>query len=200
MTDFGGLTAAASDSMSEARFPAIAPEKMSDEQKALYDRIASGPRGGVRGPYNALLRAPELCGLSEQIGAYVRYRNSLPNVLKELAILITARHWSAQYEWYAHRKIAEQEGLAAVICDAIAAGEPPQGMSGDEAAVFEFTSQMLKRNGVSDKAFAAMEQKFGERGILDLIYLVGHYSTVAFLLNVDRHPLPQGAAPLPPPR
>lgn len=183
--------------MSTVRFPAIPREEMSAEQTALYDRIASGPRAGVRGPYNALLRAPELCGLSEQLGAYVRYRNSLPNSLKEMAILVTARHWTAQYEWYAHRKIGEQEGLSKPLCAAIAAGGRPTMMDADQSIIFDFVSQMLKTHTVDDATFARMKDRFGERGVLDLIYLVGHYCTVAFILNIDRHPLPPDALPLP---
>ena len=182
--------------MSDVRFPAIPREKMTAEQTALYDRIATGPRAGVRGPYNALLRNPELCSLSERIGEYVRYRNSLPNALKEMAILITARHWTAQYEWYAHRRIGEQEGLAKALCDALARGERPA-MDADQAIVFDFTTQMLKKNEVDDATYARMKDRFGERGVLDLIYLVGHYCTVAFILNIDRHPLPADATPLP---
>ena len=166
------------------------------EQAALYDKIASGPRAGVRGPYNALLRNPELCALSEQLGAYVRYRNSLPNALKEFAILITARHWTAQYEWYAHRMIGEKEGLSKTLCDALARGEKPS-MDEDQAIIYDFTTQMLKRHEVDDATFARMKDRFGERGVLDLIYLVGHYCTVAFILNIDRHPLPPEATPLP---
>ncbi len=183
--------------MADVRFPAIPRAEMSAEQTALYDRIASGPRAGVRGPYNALLRNPELCSLSEQLGGYVRYRNSLPNKLKEMAILLTARHWTAQYEWYAHRMIGEKEGLAPVLCDAIAAGERPATMDDDQSIVFDFVTQTLRRHGVDDAAFARMKNRFGERGVLDLIYLVGHYCTVAFILNIDRHPLPPDATPLP---
>ena len=183
--------------MTEPRFPAIPREKMTAEQTALYDRIASGPRAGVRGPYNALLRTPELCSLSEQIGGYVRYRNSLPNALKEMAILITARYWDAEYEWYAHRKIGEQEGLAPSLCDALARAERPAGMDEGQTIVFDFVDQMLRRKAVDDPTFARMKDKFGERGVLDLMYLVGHYCTVAFILNVDRHPLPPDATPLP---
>lgn len=184
--------------MSDVRFPAIPREEMSAEQTALYDKIAAGPRAGVRGPYNALLRTPELCSLSEQIGGYVRYRNSLPNALKEMAILVTARHWTAQYEWYAHRKIAEQEGVSPALCDAIARGGRPPQMDADQAIVFDFVTQMLKTNAVDDATFVRMKDRFDERGVLDLIYLVGHYCTVAFILNIDRHPLPDDATPLPP--
>lgn len=184
--------------MSDVRFPAVPRDKMTQEQAALYDRIASSPRAGVRGPYNALLRNPELCGLSEQLGGYVRFRNSLPNALKEMAILVTARHWTAQYEWYAHRKIAEQEGLGKDLCDALARGERPGAMEADQSIIFDFVTQMLKQHQVDDATFARMKERFGERGVLDLIYLVGHYCTVAFILNIDRHPLPPDATPLPP--
>jgi 4-carboxymuconolactone decarboxylase len=174
------------------RFAPIALDDMTPDQRKIADRVISGPRQGLRGPYNALLRSPDLADRSERVGEYIRYKNSYSEPLKELAIIITARHWTAQYEWYAHRKFAEQQGISAAICDAIAAGKRPSGMTAEQAAVYDFCIELLQKGQVSDPTYAAIHDRFGERGVVDLIYTVGHYSTVAMILNVDRYPVPEG--------
>src|ERR1700761_7735560 len=123
--------------MSETRFPPLSPETMTDEQKAVVEAIQSGPRGaGLRGPFNALLRSPELCDLVQRVGAYVRFGSSIPAPLNELAICMAGRRWTAQYEFYAHRRLAIDAGLPPAILDAVAAGHRPEEMSSDEAIVY----------------------------------------------------------------
>ena len=113
--------------MSERRFKELTPETMTPEQKKVADAIQSGPRGaGLRGPFNALLRSPELCDLVQRVGAYVRYSSSIPARLNEMAIIMAGRKWTAQYEFYAHRRLAIEAGLKPAICDAIAAGTRPR--------------------------------------------------------------------------
>ena len=170
---------------------------MDDAQKAMFDRIMASPRGGVRGPYPALMRHPELARVQELYGHHVRYNNALPERLKELAILVTARHWSAQYEWYAHRSLAEKQGVSPAVCDAIARGETPSGLDEAERAIYAFTSMLLKTRAVDDATFAGVKDRFGDKGVLDLIALIGNYTTVALILNVDRHPIPPEATSLP---
>ena len=169
---------------------------MDDAQKAMFDRIMASPRGGVRGPYPALMRHPELARVQELYGHHVRYNNALPERLKELAILVTARHWSAQYEWYAHRSLAEKQGVSPAVCDAIARGETPSGLDEAERAIYAFTSMLLKTRA-DDATFAGVKDRFGDKGVLDLIALIGNYTTVALILNVDRHPIPPEATSLP---
>src|ERR1700758_4615216 len=109
--------------MAERRFKELTPETMTQEQKSVADAIQAGPRGaGLRGPFNALLRSPDLCDLVQRVGAYVRYATSIPAQLNEMAIIMAGRKWTAQYEFYAHRRLAIQAGLNPGICDAIAAG------------------------------------------------------------------------------
>ncbi len=183
--------------MTQTRFPPLTREEMSDEQREMHDRIATGPRAGVRGPYPALMRHVELARVHEQYGAHVRYRNSLPDRLKEMAILVVARHWTAQYEWYAHRQIAEKVGVPTSVCDAIALGQRPAGLDDDASAIYDFASMLLKTREVDDATFDRVKSRFGDKGVLDLIALIGNYITVAMILNVDRHPIPDGATPLP---
>jgi 4-carboxymuconolactone decarboxylase len=179
------------------RFPALSREEMTAEQREMHDCIASSPRAGVRGPYPALLRHPELAKVHEQYGAHVRYKNTLPDPLKEMAILVVARHWNAEYEWYAHRSIAEKVGVAPAVCDAIAHGKAPVGLAPDVQAVFDFTSKLLQTREIDDATFDRLKGLFGDKGVLDLIALIGNYITVAMILNVDKHPVPEGATKLP---
>ena len=98
--------------MSERRFKELTPETMTPEQKKVADAIQSGPRGaGLRGPFNALLRSPDLCDLVQRVGAYVRYSSCIPARLNEMAIIMAGRKWTAQYEFYAHRRLAIEAGL-----------------------------------------------------------------------------------------
>jgi len=182
--------------MSERRFKELMPETMTAEQKKVANAIQSGPRGaGLRGPFNALLRSPELCDLVQRVGAYVRYSSSIPGRLNEMAIIMAGRKWTAQYEFYAHRKLAIEAGLRAEICDAIAAGTRPSAMQDDEAAVYDFCTELLASGQVSDANFKRIADGFGERGVIDLIGAVGYYSLVSMVLNVDGVPLPAGETP-----
>lgn len=180
----------------EGRLPPIPPEQLTPEQNKVLDAIQSGPRGaGLRGPFNALVRSPELCDLVQRVGAYVRYGTSLPGKLNELAICMAGRKWTAQYEFYAHRRLAIQAGLNPAITDAVAAGTRPTGMDGDEAAVYDFVTELLGSGQVSDARYDAIKSRFGERGVMDLVGAVGYYSLVSLVLNVAQVPLPPGEAP-----
>jgi 4-carboxymuconolactone decarboxylase len=170
---------------------------MTDAQRAARDAIASGPRGGVRGPFNALLRSPELADRVQKVGEYVRFNSSLPARLNELAILVVARHWTAQYEWYAHSKLALAAGLAPEIVAAISEGARPSGMQADESAVHDFCKELHETKSVGDAAYKAVADQFGERGVVDLLGVSGYYTLVSMVLNVDRAPLPGDATPLP---
>ncbi|MGA8195982.1 MAG: carboxymuconolactone decarboxylase family protein, partial [Acetobacteraceae bacterium] len=125
----------------------------------------------------------------------VRYSSSIPAQLNEMAIIMAGRKWTAQYEFYAHRKLAIQAGLTAEICDAIAAGTRPAAMQNDEAAVYDFCTDLLGSGHVSDASFKRIADRFGERGVIDLIGAVGYYSLVSMVLNVDGVPLPEGETP-----
>ena len=184
--------------MPEQRFKPLSPDEMTPEQRRIAERITAGPRGSLQGPFQPMLRSPALADVWEPVGAYVRFRNVLPAPLKELAILLTARHWTSQFEWWAHRRLALAAGLGEAICDAIAAGRRPAALSADETAIYEFCTAVLQQHEVSDAAFAAVKDRFGERGVVELIATMGHYCLVSMILNVDRHPVPDGTVPLGP--
>jgi 4-carboxymuconolactone decarboxylase len=179
------------------RFAPLSEDTMTPDQKRVAQGIASGPRGSwQRGPFKALLRSPEIADRVQKVGEFVRFKSSIEPRLNELAIILCARKWTAQYEWYAHRELAMKAGLKPEIADAIAEGKRPANMQADEAIVYDFAHQLLHTGQVSDAAFDAVKEKFGEQGVIDLIGAVGYYTIVSFVLNVDRVPLPADATPL----
>jgi 4-carboxymuconolactone decarboxylase len=166
---------------------------MTEAQKRVYQSIAAGPRGGVRGPFNALLRSPELADRVQRVGEYLRFGTSLPARLNELAILVNARFWGSKYEWYAHRPLAEKGGLAPAIADDLARNRRPQSMQPDETVVYEFCTALHTTHAVDDALFDRAVAVLGERGVMDLIGVSGYYTLVSMVLNVADIPLPAGA-------
>ncbi len=182
--------------MAEPRLKELMPETMTPEQRRVADSIQSGPRGaGLRGPFNALLRSPELCDYVQRVGEYIRFKTSIPARLNELAIIIAGRRWTAQYEFYAHRRLALQAGLKPEIADAVAEGRRPENMQEDEAIVHDFATELLNTGQVSDAVYQRALDKFGERGVIDLVGAAGYYTMVSLVLNVAQVPLPQGEIP-----
>ena len=188
------------------RFKLIPLEEMTPAQRALAESIRSGPRANVAGsaatagtspgsPFSVFLRSPEVGEHLQRVGSYIRFKSSLGFKLNELAILITARHWNAQYEWFAHHRLALQAGLDPEIAKAIAQGNRPQNMPADEAIIYDFCTELHQQKAVSDPTYQATLQRFGEQGLMDLIAVNGYYSLVAMVLNVDRTPIPDGGAP-----
>jgi 4-carboxymuconolactone decarboxylase len=190
------------------RFPILQSDQMNPEQKKLLEALLAGPRGGGnasseaaqkmlrRGPFNAWIRSPDLGNRLQNVGEYIRYNTSLPLRLNEFAILITAREWTSQYEWYAHYPLAMKAGLEAKVADELALGRRPSAMSDDEAAVYEFCIQLHRTRKVDDATFNRALALFGERGVVDLIGVSGYYTAVSMTLNVAQVMPPEGA-PLP---
>jgi 4-carboxymuconolactone decarboxylase len=174
------------------RFPILDPERMSPAQKRAYDAIVSGPRGGARGPFNVLLRSPELADRVQKVGEYLRFSSSLPARLNEFAILVNARFWESKYEWYAHRPLAVKAGLAESIADDLAHNRRPAGMKEDEELVYEFCTSLHRRHFVEDALFERARATFGEQGVVDLVGVSGYYTLVSMVLNVAEIPLPEG--------
>src|SRR3954470_5028824 len=189
------------------RFPIIPPDQMNAEQKKLFDAIVGGPRsqnyGGDAvnrvqrgGPFNAWMRSPEPGMRLQAVGEFVRFKTSIPQRLNELAILITAREWTSQYEWHAHHALAMKAGLDPKIAEELALGKRPSGMKEDEAAVYDFCIQLHRSKKVDDATFKRAKALFGEQGVIDLIGVSGYYTAVSMTLNVAEVPVPDGA-PLP---
>ena len=179
------------------RLKPLPESEMSEAQLKAAREFASGPRGRVNpnGPNFALLRSPQLMERSQKVGEYLRYNSSIPTRLNEFAILITARQWNAQMEWFAHHPLAIKAGLSPEVAADLAQGRRPAGMKDDEAAVYQFCKEIHDNKEVSDATYKAVVEKFGERGVMDLIGLTGYYTMLAMVLNVTRMALPDGASP-----
>jgi 4-carboxymuconolactone decarboxylase len=174
------------------RMAPIPLDKMSAAQRKVADDIMSGPRGGLRGPFNAWLRSPELADRLQKVGEYLRFNTSLDKRVNEMAIIMTAQAWGSQYEWYAHAPLALKAGLDPSIVEAIGAGKKPEKMKDDEAIVWEFTTQLRRDHSVDDVIYAKAVDKFGEQGVMDLIAVNGYYDVVSMTLNVARVTPPAG--------
>ena len=193
----------AGSAMAQERFTSLAPEQMTPEQKRVAEAIQSGPRAGVSGsgartlggPFNVWLRSPELGDRLQKVGEQLRFRSSIPPALNEFAILITAREWSSQYEWYAHHRLAMQAGLPAAVAAELAQGKRPEGMTDEQRIVYEFCTELHRNRFVSDANFNAAKERFGEQGVMDLIAVSGYYVLVSMTLNTAQVGLPAGVEP-----
>ncbi len=181
--------------MSPDRLPPIPPAQWSDAQRRYAQEIIDGPRGALLSPFVPLLRSPELMAHAQRMGEYLRYRSAIGQRLSELAILVTARHWSQQVEWAIHAPIALREGVAADTIEAIAQGRRPPAMPDDEAAIHDFCVELHQQRGVCDATWAGVVQRFGETGAVDLIGINGYYALLSMVMNAARTPAPDSSAP-----
>lgn len=185
----------ANDSTRRERMARLAPESMTEEQRAAAAELASGPRGEVRGPFNVLLRSPGLMSPLQKVGEYLRFRCALDRRVAEMATLIAARHWTQAYEWNAHHPLALKAGLSPEIAQAIAEGRRPTGMAQDEEVVYDLLTEALQNKSVSDVTYERGLKQFGEQNLVDLLAIAGYYALLAMLLNVARTPVPEGKEP-----
>src|SRR5499427_2038422 len=175
------------------RFKPLSYDELAPAQRAFADRELAAGRKPETGPFNIYLRSPEMAELSRPLSDYLRFKAPAPRKLKEIAIMLTARYWGGQYVWYSHRQQALDAGLSPAFIASLAAGERPVDMSPDEATMYDFTTQLLSTRQVSDASFKAMKALVGERGIVELVALMGQYTGLTMLFVVDRYPVPTGA-------
>jgi len=177
------------------RFKPLTWDEMSPAQRKMVEDLVAGPRSGANGPFNVLLRSPEMGDIAQKFGASMRFNPDMPRRLNEMAIIITGRYWTSQYEWYAHKRAALAAGLNPAIVEAIQNGRRPPAMARDEEAVYNFCTEVLNTKHASDATFAAAKALLGEKGVVDLMGVMSWYQMVSMLLNVDRYPLPDGVQP-----
>ncbi len=177
-----------------SRVAEIAEERRTPDQRALVEAINSGPRGRtqIQGPFAVYLHAPAYGQLAQQLGGFVRLKTQVPPRLSELAILLTAKFWRAQYEWYAHAKVAAGVGLKPELISAIHAGRKPKRMAKDEAAIYDFVKELYATRRVSDKTYKRVQAILGDAATVELVGILGYYVLVAMSLNVFRMPVPEG--------
>jgi 4-carboxymuconolactone decarboxylase len=176
------------------RFKPLTYAELNPDQKAYVDKeSAAGRTFGPNGPSNINLRSPQMAELEGPLTEYLRFKAPMQRKLKEIAIMLTARFWGGQYVWYSHRQQALDAGLAPAFITAMARGERPANMTQDEEAVYDFTTELLQTRQVSDANFKRMVDLFGERQLVELIGLMGHFHSLSMLFAIDKYPVPAGA-------
>ncbi len=180
-----------------ARVTVLSEPDLSPDQRALLDSIRSGPRGGstaIRGPFAVFLHAPAFGELAQRLGGHCRYQTAVPARLSEFAILVTARLWRAQYEWFAHEPQAERAGVKKETIRELHQGRVPKSARKDERAIYDFIQELYKTRRVSDKSFKRVRDVLGEAATIEFVGILGYYVMISMILNVFRMPLPEGAA------
>ena len=177
------------------RFPQLTLDQLSAAQKPVGDQIMKVSSVGIGGPYNSMLRSPKLAQLLFDLFHYLRWETSIPLKLNELAILVIARQWRSQIEWFAHAPIAAKEGLSTNIIAELKANQRPSGMAEDEALVYDFVTELTGTHKVSDPTYARAKALFNDQQIVDLTAVAGNYVMVAMLLAMSEQTVPPGKEP-----
>jgi 4-carboxymuconolactone decarboxylase len=180
------------------RMPPIPADRLTDAQKRAIEEFKTARSAEISGPFVAMLRSPEVMSRARAMGDYLRFRSSLPPRLSEFVILMTARHWTQQYEWNAHQPLALKAGLAAEVVKAIEEGRRPDQMAEDEAVLYSLCDELHRNHSVSDATYARAVARFGEQGVIDALGISGYYTLLAMVLNTARTPVPGGTAALAP--
>lgn len=179
-----------------SRLLALDYDALDAHQRRIYDGLMSSPRGRVSGPFPVLLRTPEMCDRFQNLGKYLRFECSLDKQLIELVVLTVARHWRAQYEFWAHAKFARDHGLPDAVIEAIAAGERPALASEQHELLYAYTREILETSRCSQATYDRMLATFGETTFVEIAVLVGYYSAGAILMNTFEVAPPDGTLPM----
>jgi 4-carboxymuconolactone decarboxylase len=181
------------------RIAPIPKDAMTPEQVRVNEKIA-GPRysGPARGPFAVWLRTPEFAEIASDFGLHLRTRTTLPRRLLELVVLITARQWTAQYEWAAHEGFAREAGLPDQVIEDLRTGRRPAFDAPDEALVYDVAMEIQERKGVGDDTYRRATDLLGEQTVIDLLTVIGYYTLLAVVLTGLDVEAPDGSIPLPP--
>jgi 4-carboxymuconolactone decarboxylase len=179
--------------MNEApRFPQLTQDQLSGGQIPLAEQILKVSRVGLGGPYSPMLRSPVLGQRMFDLLRYLRWETSVPLRLNELAILVIARQWRSQVEWFAHAPLAAKAGLSPAIIAELKRNQRPSGMPPEESAVYDFVTELTTRHAVSQATFSRARQLLGEQQVVDLTAVAGTYITVAMMLAMAEESVPAG--------
>jgi 4-carboxymuconolactone decarboxylase len=185
------MALAAFGAAAQPRLPTIPPADYTAEQKQAAADFEASRKTPVFGPFEPLMHSPQVMTQARAMGDYLRYKSAIGTTLSELVILVTAREWTQDYEWYVHYPIALKVGIKPAIADAIADGRRPVGMSDDEESVYDFSIELHRNKRVSDATFARVEKRFGKQGVVDLTGVNAYYALLAMQLNVAQYDMPK---------
>ncbi|MFJ3054422.1 carboxymuconolactone decarboxylase family protein [Herbaspirillum sp. NPDC087042] len=190
-TALASLLLSASLAQAAERLPSIPPDQYTPEQKEAAEQFLAARKVPVFGPFEPLMHSPQVMSQARAMGDYLRYNSALGNTLSELVILITAREWTQDYEWYVHYPIAIKAGIKPDIASAIADGRRPVGMSEDEEIVYDFSIELHRNKRVSDRSFERAEKRFGKKGVVDLTGINAYYTLLAMQMNAAQYQAPK---------
>jgi 4-carboxymuconolactone decarboxylase len=179
-----------------SRVPDLDPQAMTAEQQRIYAEI-KGPRGGVGGPFALWIRLPQIADAANRFGNALRLDGKLDRRLFELMVLVIARHWNAQYEWFVHEPAALKAGLDQRIVAAIRDGKEPPFEHNDERIVVVLTTELLETRTVSQETYGLVLSAFGLERFIEMITVAGFYTTAAMMINAFDAAVPGDARPLP---
>jgi len=180
-----------------SRLPILSEDQLAAAQRALLQSIRSGPRGStttIRGPFAVFLHAPAFGEIAQRLGGHCRFNTGVPPRLSEFAILVTARLWRAQYEWFAHVPQAERAGVKPQTIRDLHKGRMPKAAPKDERAIYDFIQELYKTRRVSDKTFARVHALLGDAATVEFVGILGYYVLISMILNVFRMSPPPGEA------
>jgi 4-carboxymuconolactone decarboxylase len=179
----------------EPRFPQLTMDQLTDAQRPLGEAIMKISSVGIGGPYNPLMRSPVLGQRLFDLFHYLRWETTVPTRLNEFAIIIIARQWRSQVEWFAHAPLAAKAGVKAEVIAELKTGKRPSGMAEDEAVVYDFVTELTTTQKVSDETFARAKKLLNDQQIVDLTAVAGNYVMVAMMLAMAEETVPPGKEP-----
>lgn len=172
----------------DERMPAMDVAAMDEQQRKAAEEMTNGPRGGVKGPFVALLRSPELMDRLQRVGEYLRFQSSLNPRISEFAMLVVSREWTQQFEWRTHVPLARKAGLPQSTIDCLADARRPIGLAADEQAAYDLLDELLRTKGVSQVTYQNAVRVFNERGVIDLLGVAGYFTAISMLMNATHGP------------
>jgi 4-carboxymuconolactone decarboxylase len=172
------------------RMPPLPFDKMTAAQRNAAEELIAGPRKGVKGPFVPLLRSPQLMDRLQKVGEYLRFGSSLDQRISEFVMLVVAREWTQQFEWFVHVPLARKAGVAEETISALAEGRRPAAMTEREQAAYDFCEELFRTKGVCETTYCRAVAAFGEHGVIDMIGVAGYFTTVSMVMNVAHSPAP----------
>lgn len=174
------------------RIKLLSPDGMNADQKAIYEEAIAGKRGSAPPPMMAWLNSPDMARHATRLGEQLRFNTMFPPKLSEIAILVTARHWTAHYEWWAHKRLALKGGLDIAIIDAIRDRRTPVFDDPKAAMIYDVARSLHEGHGLAQGLYDQAIALLGERGVVEIIGLCGYYTMVSMTLNTFEFGLPHG--------